>query len=58
MTLSSEIPSMMVQQAYSIPYSAYQMDLWQHLLAGVCIGAWMALTITFMLVEIAQRRRG
>ena len=39
LALADEPPSAMVQQAFSIPYDAYQVELWQHLMIGTVCGA-------------------
>jgi hypothetical protein len=55
MVLSSEIPSTMVQQAYSITPEVYQTEMWKHLMAGVFIGAitiWLMVVMAFALISI------
>ena len=54
MRLSNETPSTMVEQYYSLPYDAYQTDLWQHLVLGSFIGAGLAFIVCFALLVAAQ----
>lgn len=54
MRLTNETPSAMMQEAYSIPYDAYQLDLWQHLILGVLIGAGLAFMVAFALLAANQ----
>jgi hypothetical protein len=55
MVLSSEIPSTMVQQAYSIAPHVYEIEMWKHLLVGFCIGAvavWLIFVAAAIIIEI------
>lgn len=54
MRLANEQPSAMVQQAVSLLYDDYQLELWQHLMAGVVIGAGLALIVALAFAHIAQ----
>ena len=54
LALANEPPSAMVQQAHSIPYDAYQVELWQHLMVGTVFGALIALAVVFALLASAQ----
>ena len=57
MRLDQETPSAMMREAFSIPYDAYQLDLWQHLVAGTAIGAALALAVVFVAMGVAGARR-
>jgi hypothetical protein len=50
MTLSNETPSAMLQEAYSIPYEAYQSDLLVNFILGGLIGAALAFLVAFVLL--------
>lgn len=50
MRLANETPSAMVQQAYSIPYDAYQSDLLVNFILGGLIGAALAFLVAFILL--------
>jgi len=54
MKLNTETPSAMLQEAFHIPYDAYQLDLWQHLILGVLIGAGLAFMVAFALLAAHQ----
>lgn len=54
MRLGNETPSAMVQEYYSLPFDAYQTDLWQHLVLGALIGAGLAFIVCFALLVAAQ----
>lgn len=57
LALADEPPSAMVQQAFSIPYDAYQVELWQHLMIGTICGAAIALAAVFALLASRQMER-
>ena len=56
LALADEPPSAMVQQAYSIPYDAYQVELWQHLMIGTVCGAMIALAVVFALLASGPQK--
>ncbi len=56
LALVDEPPSAMLQQAYSIPYDAYQLELWQHLMIGTVCGAVIALAVEFILLASGRQK--